>query len=413
MATIIKMPKLSDTMEEGGIASWSVSEGDFIEEGDTLVEIETDKATMEYTAEVEGYVLKILVHPGVSVALQTPICVLGESKDESFDLSQEEAAPSKGTPSAEKEEPKEIPAASMPVENLSAPSGSVDSRVKASPLAKKLAKDQGVDLGSLAGSGPNGRVIARDLQGVAASPVASGNTTTPGAQDVKVPLSMMRKTIAKRLLAGKNNAPHFYLTVSANVNALLDWRKSLNSLKDVVSGSSPKVSVNDLIILAVSRALRQHPDVNSSWHDEYILQHGSVDVSVAVALPGGLVTPILFHADHMGVFDISRKVKELALKAKNGDLKPEEYSGGSFTISNLGMTSVEQFTAIINPPQSCILAVGTTRKLPEFAEDGSVVPVRRMKMTMSCDHRVVDGMIGAKFLDTLVTYLENPLMMLS
>jgi pyruvate dehydrogenase E2 component (dihydrolipoamide acetyltransferase) len=303
-------------------------------------------------------------------------------------------------------------------------------RVKASPLAKKIAAQHGVDVGAIAGSGPNGRIVMRDVEaavaggdgrGGAAAPLRAYQPARPFSQgaapeDQVLPLTMMRKTIAKRLLAGKNEAPHFYLTVSANMGRMLEWRQRLNDeAAQAAKGGQeiPKVSVNDLVIMAAARALRRHPVVNSSWQGETVLQHGGVHVAVAVALPEGLVTPVIRDADTLGVRDIAHASRELAGKAKAGKLANDDYAGGTFTISNLGMFGVEEFTAIINPPQAAILAVGATQALPWVDAKGNLVAQQRMKMTMSCDHRVVDGATGAQFLQTLVGFLEDPLLMMS
>ena len=420
MAILIDMPKLSDTMEEGGVSEWFKKEGEFVEEGELLLAIETDKATMEYASPEEGTLLKILVNEGATVALRKPIAVLGD-QGEAFNLSDLVGESQQGSSSKKASVSDEV-GTTAPAEdkapgqdNKPAPSLSTSSRIKASPLAKKIAAEKGIDLASLKGSGPNGRIIQRDLSSSNESSPSFYASPSPAqsAEDVKKPHTMMRKTIAKRLLAGKNEAPHFYLTVSANMGAMVDWRAKLNQDPRVLSKELPKVSLNDLIILATAKALKQHPEVNASWHDEYIMEHGNVHIAMAVALPSGLITPVIPFTDSLGVREIARKSKELAGKAKEGKLQPDEYSGGTFTISNLGMTSVESFTAIINPPQACILAVGTSKPTPHVDENGALVVQTRMNLTMSCDHRVVDGMVGAKFLETLITYLENPLFMLS
>lgn len=435
MAQVIEMPKLSDTMEEGGIASWLKKEGDFVEEGEAFVEIETDKATMEYNSPLEGTLLKILVPAGKTTALNTPIAVIGE-KGEKVDV----AALTKGgaTPApAAKEAPKASPApaakpgpattakvASAPaVSKAPTPSSSPSGRLRASPLAKKVAQDKGVDLQQLQGSGPQGRVVIRDVEaflqggGKTAAPApavarAPSPVFTAGV-DQDIPVTMMRKTIAKRLLEGKNDAPHFYLTRSVNMTRLNEWRARINEESEKSKGALAKVSVNDLIILATAKALRRHPQVNSSWQGDVIKQWGNVNVAVAVALPQGLITPVIRHTDQLGLREIAVQSKELITRAKNGQLAPEDYTGGTFTISNLGMMGIESFTAIINPPQAAILAVGATIPTPWVDEKNQVVVQPRMTLTMSCDHRVVDGAVGAEFLQTLCSYLEDPLMMLS
>lgn len=404
MATIVEMPKLSDTMEEGGIAAWLKKEGEEVSEGEPLVEIETDKATMEYASPDEGILLKILAAEGTSSALRAPIAVLG-SKGETVDIDQ--LVDKTKNPEQKLESSQDV------TQKIASPSdfthessqGSAQ-RVRSSPLARKMAHAAGINIADISGSGPLGRVIARDLEHR-----RQGPQTSPS--DQKIPLTQMRKTIAKRLLAGKNEAPHFYLTVSACTEALLEWRRKLNSDPRIVAKELPKVSVNDLLIMTSARALRQHPVLNSSWRGDYILQNGAVNIAFAVALPSGLLTPVVFAADTLGAREIARQTKKLGASARAGELKAEQYQGGTFTISNLGMTRVEEFTAIINPPQAAILAVGTSRALATVKDDGSIVPEQRMKMTLSCDHRVVDGMVGAQFLETLVSYIENPLMILS
>lgn len=400
MATIIEMPKLSDTMEEGAIASWLKKEGDVVEEGEPLVEIETDKSTIEYASPEDGTLLKILVQGGTSSPLRAPIAVIGE-KGESFDLTKIIKAET-NIKKPEKEDVK-----------LTSPKNQKDtkeeksSRVKASPLAKRLAQEKGLDLNQLNGSGPNGRIIAKDIE--------KSSPTNPLTQesDISLPVDMMRKTIAKRLVAAKNEAPHFYLSVSANMENVLKWRKSLNSQLKPEDEKTLKVSINDLLILLTAKAIKKHSIVNSSWQKDSIIQRGSINIAFAVALPSGLITPTIFAADKINIREISRQSKELVKKAYAGALAPQEYNGGSFTISNLGMTKVEEFTAIINPPQSCILAVGCTKKVPYVSEYGNIEAQERVKMTLSCDHRVVDGMSGAKFLETLISYIENPMLLLS
>ena len=420
MAHVIEMPKLSDTMEEGAIATWLKKEGDAIKEGEALVEIETDKATQEYESPETGILLKILVLAGKSVALRTPIAVIGEKGEAIPEI---KGASGKVVAKAPVE-----PAGTAASVTHNSPAATASTReagpnggrVKSSPLARKVAAARGVDVAALAGSGPGGRIVLRDVeqakdtQALAKSvPAQVGMITASGTS---VPVSMMRKNIAKRLLAAKNDAPHFYLTVSANVGKLEGWRQQLNEVaaKTVKPGASPsKVSLNDGVILAVSRALRRHPMVNASWQGETILLHNQVHVAVAVALPEGLVTPVIRNSDQLGVREIAVQSRELAAKAKAGGLSNEAYQGGTFTISNLGMFGIEEFTAIINPPQAAILAVGAAIATPWVDDHQRVVVQQRMKMTLSCDHRVVDGASGAQFLQTLVAYLENPLAMLA
>ncbi len=424
MAQLIVMPKLSDTMEEGAIANWLKKEGEAIDEGQDLVEIETDKATMSFASSAEGVVLKILVQPGKSVPLGAPLCVVG-AKGEAYNLDELLAkSGSSAKPAKEDKKPAPAPAAkpaaSAPTSapaagnkqatpSSPAPAPATSGRLKASPLAKKVAADKGIDLANVQGSGPSGRVVVRDLENASAASGSSSVRAVRTGEDRVLPLSMMRKTIAKRLLAGKNEAPHFYLTVSADMSRMNDWRARLNKDADK---AGVKVSVNDLITLAAAKALAQHPEINSSWQGDSILQHGNVHVCMAVALPTGLVTPVIRHTDQLSIRDIARAAKELAGKAKDGKLTNEDYTGGTFTISNLGMFGIEEFTAIINPPQAAILAVGATVPTPWVDGKGAVVVQPRMKMTLSCDHRVIDGAMGAQFLQTLVAFIEDPLNML-
>lgn len=433
MASVIEMPKLSDTMEEGGIANWLKKEGDAVREGEPLVEIETDKATQEYESPMEGTILKLLVAPGKTVKLRMPIAIIGD-KGEAYDL-----AALTGDGKAEKKAPEAKAPAAKPSEGAAPAKGNVPppparreaasaaaapapgsdgGRIKSSPLARKVAEERGIDLSQVSGSGPAGRVVLRDLDQASAAPAAARSSAAPlpamasGGTDTTVPVSMMRKTIAKRLLAAKNDAPHFYLTVSANMQRANEWRERLNAEAAKSDGKIAKVSVNDVVILAAAKALRRHPIVNSSWQGESIIQLGAVHVAMAVALPEGLVTPVIRNADMIGLREIGRQAKDFAQRAKDGKLGNQDYQGGTFTISNLGMLGIEEFTAIINPPQAAILAVGATQLVPWVDQStGAITAQARMKMTMSCDHRVVDGASGAQFLQTLVRYLEDPLQM--
>ncbi len=434
MARILPMPKLSDTMEEGAIATWAKKEGDKVQEGDLLAEIETDKATMEYESPEEGVLLKILVSPGNRANVGAPMAVFGEP-GEKVDVekllkgsapAEKVAAPaveaaSVGPGSKAASSAKATPSALSSPATAAAPvaaPAATDGRTKASPLARKVAQERGINLAQVQGTGPHGRVVVRDLEGAAASTggaqmrAPSAPFVGPVGEDQLAPTSMMRRTIAKRLHAAKNDAPHFYLKRSVNMARLNEWRERLN--KDAgKNDGAVKVSINDMIMLACAKALRQHPMVNSSWEVDNIRHFGHVSVAMAVALPQGLVTPVVRNTDQLGVREIARQTKDLATRARNGQLANEEFAGGTFTVSNLGMMGVEEFTAIINPPQAAILAVGATVPTPWVNEAGQVVVQPRMTLTMSCDHRVVDGMVGAEFLQTLVSYLEDPAMMLS
>jgi pyruvate dehydrogenase E2 component (dihydrolipoamide acetyltransferase) len=437
MAVVVEMPKLSDTMEEGGIAAWHKKVGEMVEEGDLLLEIETDKATMEYESPEEGILLRIVKEAGSKSALNAPIAVLGEEGegDKEVDAAlaafgggasssaaasdSSHAAPSDSAPAAS-------PAPASPSTSVASSPAASGKRIKASPLAKKIAASKGIDLSTVAGSGPAGRVVKRDLDGaaagssasaavssgtfVAASAIAAASAMGAGSQqaDQKLPVNMMRSTIAKRLTSAKNDAPHFYLNRSVNMKAMLDWRKDLNANKQE---EEPKVSVNDLVVMAVAKSLRLHPAMNVSWQGDHILQKGSVHVAIAVGTDAGLVTPVIPNTDMLGVRQIAGVARELIGKVKRNE--QVDYTSGTFTISNLGMFGIEEFTAIINPPQGAILAVGAAVSRPWANEKGEVEVQPRMSMTLSCDHRVIDGVVGAKYLQTLARFLENPLTMLA
>ncbi len=417
MAEVVTMPKLSDTMEEGVIANWCKKEGEQVEEGDILAEIETDKATMDYEAPCDGVILKLAADPGSKLAVGVPIAVIGE-KGESFDDKLLEVgassaqAPAQEGKSSESTEPQKTPVksdviqASQGIQTTTSGSG----RVKASPLAKKMAADKGIDLGQIQGSGPGGRIVQKDLESVSGSASFSGAKVRAG-EDQVIANSMMRQTIAKRLHAAKNDAPHFYLTRSCDMSSLMAWRKKLNAPCEK-DPSIPKVSVNDLIMLVCAKALAKHRNVNASWQGESIIEYGDVHMAMAVALPTGLITPVIRHCDQISAREIAVQSRELATRAKSGGLKPEEYQGGTFTVSNLGMLGIKNFTAIINPPQAAILAVGATAKVPWVSDKGELVVAERMEMTMSCDHRVIDGAQGAYFLDSVVSFIEDPVLML-
>lgn len=413
MAQIIQMPKLSDTMEEGAVASWHKKVGDKVKEGDLLLEIETDKATMEYESPESGVLLKIVVEAGQKCALNAPIAVLGDKDEDPEEALKGSSTPKDIPPPPEKplqEAKADKPAAQSSVATKQNPSSaaSSSSRIKVSPLAKKIAAEKGIDLLAIQGSGPAGRIVQKDVENTSTSNAVQRSTAMiTNGEDQIIPVNMMRATIAKRLLAAKNEAPHFYLTRSVDMTRMNDWRKDLNKqLKD----TGEKISVNDLVVMAVAKALRQHPQVNSSWEGDQIRQFANVHVAVAVAMPAGLVTPVIPHTDQLGVRDISKKTKELVAQVKSGG--QVDYASGTFTISNLGMFGIEEFTAIINPPQAAILAVGTSKDTP-VVDNGEIKIKSIMKITMSCDHRVIDGAVGAKFLKTLCGFLENPLMILS
>ena len=390
MATVMEMPKLSDTMKEGAVARWLKKEGEKVTAGLPVVEIETDKATMEFESPASGTLIKIIIGDKQTCDLNAPIAVIGKPEENWQEAVDKYLSKKKGGASA-------------------SVTSSVD-RLRASPLAKRVAADKGIDLRTVQGSGPNGRIIVKDVEslsgGVAgALPSVSSFTSVPAAEMEKVSLSMMRKTIARRLVESTSTAPHFYLTISLNMGPLLAWRKA--TLSKISEGE--KFSVNDLIVFLVSRALRKHPNINSSWQGDYIAQYNSVHMGVAVALPAGLVTPVVRHSDKLSLVQIAQKNRELIKVARDGKLQPDDYSGGTFTISNLGMSGIEDFTAIINPPQAAILAVGSTVATPVVDENGDIAVEQRMKVTLSCDHRVIDGAQGAEFLKTLKTFVEDPM----
>lgn len=413
MAKIMQMPKLSDTMKEGVVAQWLAKEGDKVRSGVPLLEIETDKATMEYEASASGVLLKILVSDGQTCPLQAPIAVIGkEGEDWQKALAEfESGSADTGSQPAQKESAgaprQKAPSFSGVHSQVATGPTAQGGRVKASPLARKMARDQGLDLNQLQGSGPGGRIVARDLSGAAlpqTSPVGAA-ASAPAAEVERQPLSMMRKTIAERLTESVQTAPHFFLTISIRMDTVLQWRQ------ETLARLSPdqKFSVNDVLILMTARALRKHPQINSSWQGDHIAQYRDVHMGMAVALPTGLITPVIRNADKLDVLKIAAQSRDLAQRAKGGALKPEDYQGGTFTISNLGMAGIEQFTAIINPPQAAILAVGASVPTPIVDGSGKVVVETRMKVTLSCDHRVIDGAVGSDFLKTLKSFIEDPI----
>jgi pyruvate dehydrogenase E2 component (dihydrolipoamide acetyltransferase) len=408
---IITMPKLSDTMVEGTIARWKKKQGDTVETGDILAEVETDKATMEMEAFDDGVLKEVYVPDGGVAKVGEKIALIlaeGESPDgaEAAPAAKEEAAPA-----AKPAESKTAPPSAAPAP--AAPSGA---RVKASPLAKKIAAERGVGLDGIQGSGPGGRVVAKDIPEKGAAPVAAAPAAAPkiqaaaGEGDKRVPLTGMRRVIAERLLASKTQLPHFYLTIEVDASSLMRLRKELNTANE--AAGLPKLTVNDFILLAVARAAGSHPYINASWAGDAIIQYGSVNISVAVAVDEGLVTPVIRNANKLSLKEISLTVKDLAKRARDKKLKPEEYQGGTITVSTLGAYGIEQFFAIINPPQAAILAIGAIVKKPVVSPKGEIVVGERMAISLSGDHRVVDGAVGAEYLGTLRKLIENPALML-
>jgi pyruvate dehydrogenase E2 component (dihydrolipoamide acetyltransferase) len=415
MAEIVRMPKLSDTMTEGTVAAWHKKVGDKVKSGELLAEIETDKATMEFESYVDGVLLYIGVEKGKTVAVDALLAVFGkESEDVSAIVAAEGAAPAAKeeapvavapAPSAPVvEAPKPVaPAAVAPVSTpASAPKPVNDGRMRVSPLAKKLAEDKGLPLQYIPGSGDGGRIVRRDIDAfMAGAAVQSANAVESYTEEN---VSQMRKTIARRLAESKFTAPHFYLTMEIDMGRAVEARAAMNA----ATGS--KVSFNDMVIKATSLALKQHPKVNSSWRGDTIRYNHHVHMGVAVAVDEGLLVPVVRFSDTKTLAQINQEVKVFVDKAKNKKLQPSDWEGNTFTISNLGMFGIEEFTAIVNPPDACILAVGAIREVP-VVKNGTVVPGHTMKLTLSCDHRVVDGASGSAFLQTLKAMLEEPVLM--
>ena len=417
--TDILMPALSPTMEEGTLAKWLVKPGDEVESGDLLAEIETDKATMEFEAVDDGVIEELLVAEGTEgVKVNTPIArMAGDGAA---------PAPKPAAEPVQAAEPTPAPAAAPAAKPAApAPVAASGDRIFATPLARRIAADKGIDLTSITGSGPRGRIVKADVEGAkpgAASVGAKPAASLPQSADAdtvkamyadrtieEVPLDGMRKTIASRLTEAKQTIPHFYLRRSVQLDALMATRKEINA---GLEASGKKLSVNDFIIKAVAKALKDNPDCNAVWANDRIIKIQEADVAVAVAVEGGLFTPVLRDADIRTLTDLSADMKDLAGRARDRKLKPHEYVGGSTAISNLGMFGIENFDAVINPPHGSILAVGAGMKQPVVKEDGSVGSATVMSMTLSCDHRVIDGALGALFLGSIAGYLENPLSML-
>ncbi len=447
MASFYEMPAISPTMELGILIEWKVKEGDSVSPQTVVAEIGTDKANMEAEVFDDGVILKLLVEEDDEIPPGYPILIWGKSKDE--DISgliaqfEEMKANAGGAATATPAEASAAPAAAAPAAAAPAPApvaapapatttGSLErewngktlpnyfyeplmdarlvgsspaktaGRVVASPLAKAVAKDKGIDLASLTGSGPDGRIVRADVDN--AKPAAPAGTAVAAREDVVVKNTPMRKTIAKRLLESTQNTPVFYLTAELDVGNLVAFRAQLKNALD------QKVSYNDLIIAAVGRALRAVPEANASWSDKTITRHGRVDVGMAVAVDGGLITPVIRNADSKPVDQIARETRELAGRARDQKLAPDEYTGGTFSVSNLGMMDIKQFTAIINPPEAGILAIGAMNQRPVVV-DGQLAVGWRLDVTMSCDHRVLDGAVGARFLQAFRRYIENPVLL--
>ena len=425
----ILMPALSPTMTEGNLAKWLKKEGDEVHSGDVLAEIETDKATMEFEAVDDGRLGKILVPEGAQgVKVNQPIAVLlGEGEDATAIEKTPEAAPEPAAPA-----PQPVPTQSGPPQALAAPHGAMggNGRIFASPLARRMAQQAGLDLAAINGSGPQGRIVKADIEAALAAPrpgpaaAPARPAATPQAPPspilseervaalagnlpyTAVPLSAMRRVVARRLTESKQTIPHFYLTVDCEIDELMKIRAELNTKSDAY-----RISVNDFVIRAAALALRQVPAANASWSDEAILRWGTVDIAVAVALDDGLITPIVKSADRKGLATIANETKDLAARARAGKLKLEEFQGGTFSISNLGMFGVRDFAAVINPPHGGILAVGAGEQRP-VVKNGALAVATQMSCTLACDHRVVDGAVGAQFLAAFKKLVEDPLTML-
>lgn len=410
----ILMPALSPTMKEGNLSKWIKKEGDKVKAGEVIAEIETDKATMEVEAVDEGILGKILIAEGSeNVAVNSLIALLLEDGEDKSVLSAYQAKSSlSAAPKQEQAKSSSHPAAESKA--LTNHSTAAESRVAASPLAKRIATDKNINLATIQGSGPRGRIIKDDVLGVSAngSGHVKGVVSRNSEEYRAIKNSNVRKIIAKRLLESKQTVPHFYLSVDLKIDKLLDLRKSINAHAEENQNLDHKVSVNDLVIKAVALSLKHVPQANSSWTDEEILIYNNVDISVAVAVDGGLLTPIVKNADQKSILEIAQEMKTLAKRARDGKLQPEEFQGGGFSISNLGMYGVDSFSAIINPPQSCILAVGAGVKKPVVDENDKICVGTVMNVTLSCDHRSVDGAVGASFLKTLRKFIENPVTML-
>ncbi|MDX1439836.1 MAG: pyruvate dehydrogenase complex dihydrolipoamide acetyltransferase [Rubricoccaceae bacterium] len=430
MAIAVEMPKMSDTMEEGVLVSWLVEEGDEVAAGDVIAQVETDKATMDLEVYDDGVLLKKMVAEGAGVPIGGLIAVLGKEGEDIDELLAKYANGSKKEeePKVETEVEPQVSgdgAAAEPEESVMV---HANGDVKASPLARKMAGEAGLDIRTVRGTGPDGRIVKRDIEAAlggaapmkapakapAAPPVPRPATAEPpvfkGEEFEKVPVSQMRKTIARRLAESKFTAPHFYLTMQIDMENAVAARKSINEIAE--GRGEGKISFNDMITKACALALKMHPSVNSSWveSENAIYRHNRVNVAIAVAIDEGLVTPVIRDADLKSLSQIAAETKDLASRARDRKLQPEDWEGSTFTTSNLGMFGIEKFTAIINPPNACILAIGGIMDEP-VVKEGAVVPGKRMRVTLSCDHRVVDGATGSAFLGDVKRFLEDPVRM--
>jgi pyruvate dehydrogenase E2 component (dihydrolipoamide acetyltransferase) len=418
MAEIVKMPRLSDTMTEGVVAAWHKSVGDRVEEGELLAEIETDKATLEFDSIQEGVLLYIGVEIGQSVPVDSVIAIFGEEGEDYQELLAASANASSEPTEEPKQAEKSVPSPKTEVKNTPVVEKTVEvempsfegGRVKASPLAKKLAADKGINLHTVQGTGDGGRIVKRDIdfyQAPAAATASAMPVMQLGEEATEVvPNSQMRKVIAKRLAESKFTAPHYYLGIEINMDDAIASRKVINSLPDT------KVSFNDMVVKAAAMALTKHPQVNTQWTDEAIVYNQHVNIGVAVAVPDGLVVPVVKATNFKSLSQIGAEVKDLATRSRDKKILPNEMEGSTFTISNLGMFGIQEFTSIINAPNSAILSVGAIIEKP-VVKNGQIVVGNTMKVTLACDHRTVDGATGAAFLQTLKAYIENPVTMLA
>ncbi|MBI1288293.1 MAG: pyruvate dehydrogenase complex dihydrolipoamide acetyltransferase [Flavobacteriales bacterium] len=418
MAEVIRMPKLSDTMTEGVVAEWHKKVGDKVSSGEILAEIESDKATMEFESFYDGVLLHIGVEKGKAAPVDSILAIIGEEGEDIKAILKEEGAKKteakKEEPAEDKkpepqpaetkveEKPEPKPAVAAVASTVAVSQPSANGRLKASPLAKRLAEEKGYDINRIPGSGDGGRIVKRDVEAFTNHGPFAANAVE-SHRDVEI--SQMRKTIARRLAESKFTAPHFYLTMKIDMDAMIDARDSINSV------SSSKISFNDLVIKACAVALKQHPQVNAAWMGDFIRYNSHVHVGVAVAVPEGLLVPVVRFADTKRLTEISSEVKDFVLRANDKKLQPKDWEGNTFTVSNLGMFGIDEFTAIINPPDSCIMAVGGIEEVP-VVKNGQIVPGNVMKVTLSCDHRVVDGATGSRFLQTFKKLMENPVLLL-
>lgn len=408
MAEVVRLPKMSDTMTEGVIVKWNYKVGDSVKSGDILAEVETDKATMDMEVYAKGTILHLALNEGDATPVDSIIAVVGNPGEDFQSLLG--SAPAAPAPAAAVVEAAPVATPAAPAAHTATPApapvaSSNDERLKASPLAKKLAEEKGIDINQIQGSGENGRIVKKDIETF--TPAASSKATATvavasGTESFhEVNVSQMRKTIAARLGESKFSAPHFYLTLEINMDKATQAREQMNTVSDV------KISMNDLVIKAAAAALRKNPNINSSWLGTKIRYNHHIHIGVAMAVEDGLLVPVVRFADNKSLSQISSEVKEYGKKAKEKKLQPQDWTGNTFTISNLGMFGIDEFTAIINPPDACILAVGTVKDTVGVV-NGEIKPVKTMKVTLSCDHRVVDGAMGAQFLKTLKEFLEEP-----